>query len=1470
MNKNLLPKYFLVLVFVVFSVSSFAQAMGDFQSRTSGNWSDFNSWNVYNGTFWVAAVSGQLPATTSNVYIRASHIISVDNSTAVCNDLNIDNGNGAKIAFTAMASVLNAKGNLAFIPASTANCFGTWMSGGKIVFSGNGNQTLPNNLGSFSVLDLIEVNKSSGTLTTGNSIKFNTFTLTAGNFDVAPAADIRGNSGTASININGGTWTQIFGTTTISSSSSSIGPLTINGGSMVLETTTGTVGFQFSTIDVTNGGTLTLNPFNGLINISNSINVSAGSFFNTALTTTLPPPTVNLVGTVNYNRAGNQTIIPATYNYLKISGTGTKTLGGSTTIPNNATLEMSGVATSPTLSLGPGTLSVSSTGSNLIYSSTGSQAASANEWDPNFQNVTINNTSSTGVGMTGLSRTISGSLNLNNGNFDIGANGYLTLNGSSLNRINGFLKATPTSDLIVTGIAGGTVLLPLATNISLRNITISGTRTLAMDGINNIDLYGTLNIGATATYDNGGESQIQKGTNATPSIIIDGKFLNRDKDDFANTNGAISASINPTLNSTSIIEFGRSSDQFFSARTDYRNITFSGSGIKTPSSTFIPNGTLAITGTAILDASTHNISDGSTATNFTMDGGRLILGTTGTQPMMNGLYNLTGGVVQFNNSSGTAQTIRSLKNYYKIEVTGNNVGNSNGNINLNPNGSFTVKTNGIFMINADAIVGTNGTESVTVENGAIFKCGNNEGFNGFASTPPPQRSSSIHQNIQMINLMPGSTVEYTGTGLQPITNFNGLVYQNLLLSGSGNKIAPIGILTIQGNLTKSGTSVFVPGGGTVLFNGTAAQSFVGLTYNNLLLTNNTKTTQGSSTILDSLKVNVSTTLDVSAADTIIIHSDSTKTARVAKVDGSITNTSRFTVERFIPSRRAWRFLSVPTSSSQTIKNAWQEGALMLSSNPKPGYGTQIQSTAVNWNTTGFDAQSINGPSIKTYDYLTDTYTRVASLLNSFNVGLGGYMTFIRGDRTATYFGAPVTQTVLRTTGNLFTGNQPAINVLSGRIIPVNNPYASSLDLRKLSSSYNIFYYVWDPNRGGGFGFGAFQTLSWNGSGYDVVPGGGSYGATNNFIESGQAFFASTLGFDTTVQITESAKVSTTPVVIPFVPASNPMSLRLNLYTVNTDGATVLSDGTLTSFANNYNDQIDGMDAKKLFNNAENLSIKSHSEFLTIERKPLLNANDTIFLDIRGPRLNQYRLEMIADNLVQSGYTAYLEDAYLNKRDQLDMNGTTLADFDVDLNPASAVADRFRIVFEAPAGGPLPVTLTNVKAYKKNENISVEWTAYNESGVVQYDIEKSAEGNSFEYVATHTANNTSYNVYTWLDGNAFAGYNYYRIKIIYANGEITYSKIVKALMPEIISSIKVYPNPVKDGIINLQFLNQAGGLYQLKLVNKLGQIILIKEINHATRSTIEKISIENRKVAHGIYNLEIIGPDASKISTKILY
>ena len=46
---------------------------------------------------------------------------------------------------------------------------------------------------------------------------------------------------------------------------------------------------------------------------------------------------------------------------------------------------------------------------------------------------------------------------------------------------------------------------------------------------------------------------------------------------------------------------------------------------------------------------------------------------------------------------------------------------------------------------------------------------------------------------------------------------------------------------------------------------------------------------------------------------------------------------KFIVERYISSKRAWRFLSIATNDPlQSIKNQWQEGAAAIGIDPKPG------------------------------------------------------------------------------------------------------------------------------------------------------------------------------------------------------------------------------------------------------------------------------------------------------------------------------------------------------------------------------------------------------------------------------------------------------------------------------------------------------------------------------------------------------
>ena len=1410
--KCFVLRFFLCgLMMMGVTVTIKAQIIGDFQTKSAtGNWSDFNAWNIYNGASWIAATSGQIPAATSSVFVQAANNITVDITTAVCNNLNINGATTSKIAFSTVTSILNVKGNMGLFSIGH-NCFGAWTAGAKIVFSGTGAQGFTN-LSTNSVFISIEVNNPSCTLTTFSNFRFGSFTLTAGNFAVGSGSEIQGSSTSATITINGGKWTQINGATRINNSGtagSPIGSLNINnGGIMILETSSTVIGggFQFSTISVTTNGILTLNYMgvSGVLTIANSLNVDVTSVFNTAMTTTPIPSTHTLNGIVNYNHNAAQNIAAVAYSYLKISGSGTKTLAaGTTTIANNGTLEMSGVATSPTLALGGNSLSVSSTNTNLIYSSTGSQTATGTEWDANFKNVTINNAASVTMAAS-LSRTVKGTLTLTMGTLTIAGGGGLTLDGAMLVRTLGFLGGTSTSDFSVIGTTGGTVLLPLAGNISLRNITVGDTRTLQIDGTNHINLSGLLSITSGATYDNGGESQI---TNGGGSVTISGKFLNRDIDNFTGSNGAIPGIV-PTLIAGCTIEYGLATgtgNQAVTTRADYRNIIFSGIGTKLLSGTFNPNGNVYVTGTAIADAVNHTF--GNATTNLIMDGGRFRMSGASTKPDIDGTYTLTGGVIEFYSSQATRQTIKGKNGvstdiiYNQIEVTGSNVGQSSSDIMVNEaGGKFTVKntpTIGNFYMSNRSIKSnaTINTTSMLMESGTTFITTSSKGFSGFSTSFTD--NSSIHSNISTITLHTGSTVDYAGASDLVQLISNQIPYQNLVLSApAGFTKTPLlgSTLTILGHLTKTGAASFAHNGGTVLFSGSSAQSYGVnntmalpiMTFYNVTNSNNTGfTINDSLAVVKQLLLSDGSKLSLGTGD-IILKSSDTITANVAPIGTGIISypgVGRFVVERYINTGishlKSWQFLSVPTDG-QTIKAAWQEGG-SAGNNPKPGYGTQLTSPL--GIAAGYDVTS-SGTSIKTYISTIDKWDTGPTNTNNFIANPKGYMLFVRGNRMVAS-GSGAAPTILRTRGTVFKGTQPSIPVPANLYESIGNPYASAIDLRNVTKA-NLFneIYIWDPTLGGSYGVGGYRTLTLlkNGN-YQVVPTGGIYpGPYVDTIQSGQAFFVKSNNIGSSwVQFSETAKVSAGSRLVNS-PArggfeKKPELLSVNLSLVKPFENNELLDGAIVIFGSHYSDKVDIQVGAKLINAGENTGFMREGKLLTVERRPSPQAHDTLNLNLTGTKPRAYNWTLNLQKMNVPGRVAYLFDKYQDTKTTLHLIGITSVDFAVDNNPASSAADRFKIVFGKKP--PLPA-------------LPVEPPVF----------------------------------------------------------------------------ISVYPNPVVGKKIMVQFSSQPLGNYSLKLTNKLGQSIYRGGVSVSSSNFLKIIKLAPN-TATGNYQLSITAADGSKTVQQVV-
>ena len=310
------------------------------------------------------------------------------------------------------------------------------------------------------------------------------------------------------------------------------------------------------------------------------------------------------------------------------------------------------------------------------------------------------------------------------------------------------------------------------------------------------------------------------------------------------------------------------------------------------------------------------------------------------------------------------------------------------------------------------------------------------------------------------------------------------------------------------------------------------------------------------------------------------------------------------------------------------------------------------------------------------------------------------------------------------------------------------------------------------------------------------------------------------------------------------------------------------DGVLSKFDDSYSNAIDEMDARKSMNSAENLAIKTAGKLLVVESRHTITEQDTIFLNLTGERNQPYRFHFDAENLDPS-VQGFLVDNYLNTRTPLNMTGSTDVNFTVANVTGSNAANRFMIVFEPLKA--LPVTFTSIKAYKQDKNINVEWRVDNEMNMKQYEVEKSTNGTQFSSIAVKaaTANNGGSAVYVIADANPVEGFNYYRVKSVDVNGKLSYTNVVKVLVGSMKQDITIYPNPITDGMIHLQLMNMPEGKYNIRLLNKLGQLIVQKQITHAGGNATELIKWDYN-LAHGMYQLEVTKPDGTVKDLNVMY
>ncbi len=1417
----------LVILTLGMGVNGRGQNPGDFQTKgMTGNWSDFNSWNIRNAanTAWLAAISGQLPTSSTDVFIQSANTIIVDNSAAVCKTIDASAAISTKISFSIASALLSVNGNLIFA-GTTHNIFGIWTAGAKFVFAGSAAQTTTS-LSSSSTFVNLEVNKLSNSITTDGDLQFsNLLNIVSGTLITGNAQQVRGISNLSHITIQSlGTLTQSGGASIIrtgASGSNPIGNMTVNG--ILNINTTASSGINVTSLNVEDngatggivnitttagGGVITANSGgvtvknNAFLNISpvckttwiassTTINLETGGNLIISNGSFTLPTTYNFLGTVNYND-GTQTIAPATsYANLileSVSSPANKSFTGGMTIIKDLIIAGKAVLVGSTNTI--------NLGGNWTNYATDGFTENTSIVDLNGAGSQIINTNG-GEDFYHIKKSGSGTLTLNSNVTATGAS------GSGLHISAGIVDA--------------------GTN------TVSGgaTSTLTMTG-------GTLKLAKLTTL-----------PEFTGTYALSG----------------------------GTIELNGSGAQVLRSGEAYRNLTFSNA----TTTTLLSNpasitGTVYITGSALLDIGSSN-GFGDIKTNLTMDGGRFKMsGSSFSKPDIDGNFSLTGGVVEFAGSTAGAQPIKGqCKNgsaniiYKNIEVTGTHVGTSNENIILNKTaGNFIIKSGATYAPNSKSIISEHAinTSFVTVENAAFFKTGNNKGFSGTTYTVPA--NSSIDLNIFKINLNAGSTVDYTSsTVAQNISNQ--IPYQNLTISGTTVKTAP-NELSILGNFSRA-SGVFNPNIGLVSFDGTTAQTFSSATgstnFYDIRINNTAAVTVNSDTlnVLNSIALTDNSKL-IFGTGNIALKSDINRTAQFTAMPSSASisypgsGMGRFIIERYLFQKKSWRLLATPVelATYPTITDSWRESGLTTT-----GFGTQITGPVATY--TGMDENTQRG-SMKWYDAAIQNYKEISNTASAI-ARAEGYFVFVRGDRTQNLGGAG-SSTTLRIKGKINTGTQPNYNVLSDKFASFGNPYASAIDFRNVSKSTNMIdaFTVWNPNSPFAFyGVGGFENYIYNtGTGhYQTTPGN----IIRDTIQSGEAVFiqSGSKAGGGYITIEENDKVGGSRLVSRTKNESgtseNTATLEINLRTDNLNNTSLLADGVRIDFDNNHSNGIENTDVRKVFNAVDNLSILKNNYKLVVERHAPLQITDTIFLQLTNTRVASYHFEIDPSVLGNLALNAFLTDKFLLTDTPVSLIALTTVGFSITSDAGSRVADRFMIVFREAVAAPLPFGFTAISGEQNADKTNhLKWSVANEININNYHIERSAFASGFTAIATTavTGNNGNTGSYNFVDVATLAGVNYYRVKSISGNGKQQYSSVVKVVDNDVKPQFNIRPNPVINKILNIDFDNIQGS-YTLKLVAKQGATVFSKQVTVSAASNSKKILIGS--VAAGVYDVLLV-------------
>jgi hypothetical protein len=149
------------------------------------------------------------------------------------------------------------------------------------------------------------------------------------------------------------------------------------------------------------------------------------------------------------------------------------------------------------------------------------------------------------------------------------------------------------------------------------------------------------------------------------------------------------------------------------------------------------------------------------------------------------------------------------------------------------------------------------------------------------------------------------------------------------------------------------------------------------------------------------------------------------------------------------------------------------------------------------------------------------------------------------------------------------------------------------------------------------------------------------------------------------------------------------------------------------------------------------------------------------------------------------------------------------------------------------GTPLKVKLGDITARNIGSANVVDWNTLSEEISDRFELERSSDGQNFSRIYERRAKGEA-GSYTYTDYNAVKGTNYYRLRMVDANGSANYSETVSAFVKSGGFDVEAFPNPVSHDL-TVKVNGVQGADATVQVTDVTGKVIKTLRMNTAVQT-----------------------------------